>query len=428
MDPVAEHRVSLLGASFRRFEDPLKSRDPRVKAVVAALKQVEIAPAPRAHFRAELRTQLVAIAPRLVSEGVAAESAMVDIVPRPAEKEAPAPEPAAAHATGSWLRAIPIARPLGIVTALVAAFLVVLGGAVWMSQKALPGDALYGLKRASENVELQLASSPQDRAQDYLDFAATRVDEARALVGRTSAMGSGVNAGGISAHTASLITSTLASADSDVKNASQLLGSQAVKTDSARPLNAMTAWAPSQLQRLRELAAVLPNDSLRARTMTSTHLVSAALHRAKTLAAKVNCGAAATSGSDDLGPVPASSCTTPSAKPVRPSSTGHKSGRHHSSSGQQPGSVTLPSVPAVVGGGSSGTKGGTSGSSAGGATSSTHTPPIVLPTLPNPLPTQVQPSVGLTKCGLAANLGKLIIINIDLCKLLGGTPHPTGTG
>src|SRR5436190_1987747 len=137
MAEMAEHRVSMLGSSLRRFEDPTRSADPRIRAVVAGLRTLEIAPPARAHFRAELRAQ--------------------------------------------------------------------------------PGDALYGLKRASENVELSLASGPTDKANLLLDFAKTRADEVNQLLSRASsvAVGRGATASGqISSHTADLIRSTLASADS----------------------------------------------------------------------------------------------------------------------------------------------------------------------------------------------------------------------
>ncbi len=79
------------------------------------------------------------------------------------------------------LRAVRLGRPLTVTASLVTAFVVLLGGAVWMSRKALPGDTLYGLKRASERVQLATAGSDTERAQDHLDFAATRAREVQAL-------------------------------------------------------------------------------------------------------------------------------------------------------------------------------------------------------------------------------------------------------
>src|SRR4051812_7061057 len=89
MTQMGEHRVSMLG-SLRRYEDPARSSDPRIRAVVAGLSTLEIAPPARAHFRAELRSQLVAVAPRLVAEGLSAEATPM---PRAVIAEKPRPLP-----------------------------------------------------------------------------------------------------------------------------------------------------------------------------------------------------------------------------------------------------------------------------------------------------------------------------------------------
>lgn len=62
--------------------------------------------------------------------------------------------------------------------ALMLLFVVTLGAGVARAQSSLPGDTLYPVKRASEQVRLQLARSPASRAALFLDLAARRVDEA----------------------------------------------------------------------------------------------------------------------------------------------------------------------------------------------------------------------------------------------------------
>ncbi|RYJ03286.1 MAG: hypothetical protein EON52_18100, partial [Actinomycetales bacterium] len=57
-------------------------------------------------------------------------------------------------------------------------------GAVGMvsgSANAVPGDALYGVKRGVEQVELSLRQSPESRGTYQLQRAATRLTEAKAL-------------------------------------------------------------------------------------------------------------------------------------------------------------------------------------------------------------------------------------------------------
>src|SRR4051812_30058135 len=294
MTAMGEHRVPLLGNAWRRNDDPAASRDPRVRAVVGALATLP-APELNAEYKAELRAQLVAITPRIVADSAEA-GRMIDIVParearprptphgRPAAA-APAPRGAARHADGVFarLRGVHLGRPLTVAASVIVAFALLLGGAVVMSRKALPGDALYGLKRASERFELATAGSDVDKAKDYLHFAANRAGEAKAL-----SSGSG------DAETARLITNTLHSSDSDVRAAARLLGTSAVRHSSSAPLATMTAWAPAQLSRLQALAAALSDPALRAEALSSVRLVQAAQARATALAGKLGCSCLST--------------------------------------------------------------------------------------------------------------------------------------
>lgn len=55
------------------------------------------------------------------------------------------------------------------------------GGTVAAAQNDLPGQALYGLKRATERVELRLAGNAETRAELNLLFAARRMVETQAI-------------------------------------------------------------------------------------------------------------------------------------------------------------------------------------------------------------------------------------------------------
>src|SRR5687767_15440835 len=68
--------------------------------------------------------------------------------------------------------------------AMVAAIVAVLGcgGAVAASASALPGDALYGIKRATERVSLAMHRDPVGRAALHLQFASTRAQEVQELL------------------------------------------------------------------------------------------------------------------------------------------------------------------------------------------------------------------------------------------------------
>jgi len=410
MTGMGEHRVPLLGTAWRRNDDPATSRDPQVRAVVGALATLP-APELNAEFRAELRAQLVAITPRIVAES-AQTGRMVDIVPaaparprpmphgRPAARPVPAPRGGARHADGvlARLRGSNFARPLTVAASVIVAFALLLGGAVVMSRKALPGDALYGLKRASERFELATAGSAVDKAKDYLEFATNRANEAKSLSGHAG-----------NADTAQLIGGTLNSADSDVRAAARLLGTNAVQHHSSKPLAAMRSWAPGQEQRLAALVAALSDPTLRAQAQSSLRLVRAAEARAVALAGKMGCGCLTTANADALGPKPCTNCNAPA---VIPHKTTAPAGRHS-------GTKTHPH------------KNG-QGTASG---RSHHVGPVVGPTpSSNPTPTQPNPSqshpislpslptgsvslpVSASSCGVTVKLPIIGGVNVGLCS------------
>jgi hypothetical protein len=422
MSEMSEHRVPMLGSSWRRNQDPALSRDPRVRAVVGALATL---PAPRMgdDYRAELRAQLVAITPRIVTES-AQTSPMVDIVPGPTARLRPTPqgartrgtERAPARHSDSFLdriRRIHLGRPLAVAAAVVAAFAVLLGGAVVMSKKSLPGDALYGLKRASENFELATAGSDTEKAGDYLDFARTRAQEVKDLLGRSSAAGApGVPAaGGLSSGTQKLIRSTLGSADSDVEAASRLLATQAVRRSSATPLTALINWAPAQLNRLRTIATAMPSGSLHDRAVTSVLIVQAAQGRAAALKSEVGCGCLTNTGHDALGPVPCSPCDAPISIPNQPQQQGNQPPRTTpTTKGAAPGTSPVPGQATSSGPAAPQPTGSSGGSGSGSASSPGLHLPSVIPSISPSVP------VDLNSCGASVSLPILGGIDLNLCK------------
>ncbi|MFD8481305.1 DUF5667 domain-containing protein [Kitasatospora sp. NPDC059673] len=60
-----------------------------------------------------------------------------------------------------------------------------LGGVAAASTNALPGDALYGMKRGLEGLRLDWADNDSERGALLLQQASTRLDEAQSLIGRT---------------------------------------------------------------------------------------------------------------------------------------------------------------------------------------------------------------------------------------------------
>ncbi len=100
-------------------------------------------------------------------------SSRAQFLTRAAELRAPA-----RRGFTNWLLA-----PRALATGLAIVLALVIGtyGVVSASTQSLPGDALYGVKRAAEQAQLLLAPDPQSRAQLEEAFAARRVREAQAL-------------------------------------------------------------------------------------------------------------------------------------------------------------------------------------------------------------------------------------------------------
>jgi hypothetical protein len=255
---------------------------------------------------------------------------------------------------------------------LLTALVLVLGSAVWLSRSALPGDVLYGVKRASENTELALAGSTTEKGKLKLQFAGNRIGEVGKLIPGTGALALGpglVADGALSAHTAGLIEQTLASADDDIRAAAQMLGDVAVSSGSPDTLDALIAWAPPQLHAMHAIALRLPNGATRGAAVATWQLIRDARARAVQLEADLGCGCLTRSGSDELGPRP---CTHPCANPHAPGTPGRsgvssgpssapRSGNGGQPTGQpttQPGApggpgnpqVTYPGGPARPGG------------------------------------------------------------------------------
>jgi Domain of unknown function (DUF5667) len=346
-----------LVSALRSYPDPASSTDPLIRGLVQRLAAVPPPPGPSAEFSAQLHAQLVAVTPRLVADG----------------------------ATGTvrrgWrglrLRRFPLRKPLAVVGALVVIFALLLGGAVWLSGSSLPGDSLYGLKRASENVQLSLTGGTAARAKEYLSLAKRRANEVSALLSRASALAAGAGpqaADGISARSAKLISDTLGDADSDLRNASRLLTEQAVDNRSADPLRLLLGAVPDQISRLGSIVNRILPGQLHDRAVASEQLATRVLDRANRLRAHLGCSCLTGTATDDLGPLPCSTpCAAPSATAGTPISPGvpgrpgmHGPGSAPHSSGGAPAPPTTRATITGSGAGASQPAAGSSSAPANG--------------------------------------------------------------
>jgi hypothetical protein len=328
----ARHRTPLRGG-LRSYPNPSSSIDPRIRLVVARLSAM---PAARIAvpdtFRSELRQQLVAITPRIVAESQAATASQLPALNRAGKAAPAAPQPGPGTAARRSLR-----RPVIALLAVTAFFVLLLGGALWRSGGTLPGDSLYSLKRAGENLQLSLLSGNAARGEKYLNLAGDRADEVRSLLSRDSAtaLGSGPQAAGVvSPHIAGLVTSTLDNEDSDVRDGTRLLTSNAASTGNVGPLNSMIVWSPSQLAKLNGIAGLLPAGQLYDRVLESVTTAQSALIRAVQIRAVAGSPCLASAPTDAYGPLPVTQCAIPA-----PSST--------SSAAPAPGSPTSLPTPKI---------------------------------------------------------------------------------
>jgi Domain of unknown function (DUF5667) len=278
---------------------------------------------------------------------------------------------------------------------LVAALLVLVALAsltVVFSRGALPGDSLYGVKRASEDAELQFARGDEARGWKYLDLARTRAQEVGDLTGRQ------VNA--------PVFTSTLTVMDQQMTDGVRLLnGIAAGRADDALLVREQ-AWAVAQYGLLLDLVARLP-ASVQPDAVSSMLLLRQVVERVVLLRGSLSCDCLGTSGSDGLGPLPCVPCTARASGTPPPAAATTPNGPAAPTSSPTPGappaSRPVPprptSAPPTATGGGGGplplpTGGGGNPLPSGGGgrplPTSVPVPTVPVPTVPGlPLPTSI---------------------------------------
>ncbi|MEU8255972.1 DUF5667 domain-containing protein [Micromonospora inaquosa] len=223
-------------------------------------------------FRTGLRAMLLATAER---EGLGSTPAV-------------ASEPTATTARGRLLPAVTArrARARGAILVGIAAGAIAVSGISAASENAVPGDALYGMKRSTERAQLALASSDISRGQLFLDFARTRLGEAAKLRGDRI---------GYSA--------VLDDMDADTRQGVRLLTSAAVQRAESGSLDTLNTFVSSQRRAVRGLLDGSTRVD-RDRTHRSLLLLDSIRERSDELRAAITCGLPAPTASDALGPAP----------------------------------------------------------------------------------------------------------------------------
>jgi hypothetical protein len=280
-----------------------------------------------------------------------------------------------------------------------------LGTLAALSTDAQPGDVLYGVKRGTEQTQLALAGD--DRGLTLLEFARTRLDELAALTDPAAAD----------------VVALLDTMDTQTQEGAALLTGQAVEGRDPAPVDGLTDWAGRQTAELSALQPRLPARSA-AESQASLDLLADVSRRATGLRTALGCaGGPATTGTDELGPVPAECPAEAPATGSPPEAPSGDTGGVHSDDEPAPGRAGAPAAPpadsaapplhpapapgpapsAPNGGGVSGDRGsGTSSGGHGGPapvvpdTPAVDEPPRPLPELPLPDPeTPAQPQAPL---------------------------------
>ena len=254
-----------------------------------------------------------------------------------------------------------------------------LAALVAVSTDARPGDALYAIKRGTEQTHLALAGDA--RGETLLDLAATRLGELAELGDADP----------------TLLLDTLRTMDDQTTEGAAWLTARAVSTEDAGPLEVLESWTTEQADGLSALAPRLPDGTADA-ARASLGLLSDVAVRLDGLQSTLDCaGGPAVDGADDLGPVPGS-CTSqevftppgggPGA-PVPDSAPGGPAPSDPSGTPSDP--APVPGGPAVPGGPTAG--GGSDGGSESRPGGGLEVPPAVpggpslpLPSVPPELP------------------------------------------
>jgi len=193
---------------------------------------------PRAEFSADLRDRLMSAAPDALAAGPAAAATESDS------------EVAEKLTVGHLTDPVTRRRHQRRVTTLVAAMIVAGGtaSAGYASQAALPGDTLYPVKRAIENLDAGFASGTRDKGETLLADAGTRLGEIRDMTA-----GPAVDSG--------QVNRTLETYADQAARASDLLLSDYDATQDPASIKALRDFAATGTRTLTGFHAVLPAET-----------------------------------------------------------------------------------------------------------------------------------------------------------------------
>lgn len=183
-----------------------------------------------------------------------------------------------------------VRKRFGVLVTAVAAIAVLAGVAATVSKNALPGDALYGVKRVTESTGGLFTFGEQSEATRQLGLAQTRMDEVQGMLQSGAAPDS------------ASITSAMDDFDAATAGGSRMILS-AERTSNGSDLADLRTWATAQSSRMSEMKASFPaaNTSDAEESMA---LLDRVLVRTEALRSRTGCTDGDSASVDDLGPLP----------------------------------------------------------------------------------------------------------------------------
>ncbi|WP_414936088.1 DUF5667 domain-containing protein [Amycolatopsis sp. cmx-11-51] len=182
-------------------------------------------------------------------------------------------------------------RAIANLAAAAVALVLTLGGiTLLLSKDALPGDPLYGIKRAGESTALSLTFDEQDKAKKHLDFATNRVGE----LGELTRQG---------ASTGAYFTG-LADFETDLRAGVSQLTSIVTDQGGQIRLSELRIWARQQSDRLGLQVGQAPAGA-RDKFAAVRVLLDKVQARTTDLGSRLVCYTITTGSSDELGALPA---------------------------------------------------------------------------------------------------------------------------
>ncbi|MCW0212316.1 MAG: DUF5667 domain-containing protein [Pseudonocardia sp.] len=204
------------------------------------------------------------------------------------------------------------------------ALIAIAGGGALVARNALPGDALYAMKRASESTGTVFTFGDDALGHRHLDLAATRLGEIKQMVEDGSP-------------DAALVGAALQQFRTSATTGSATLLGDGAPTSTE--LGDLRTWTTEQAALMRELSPSLPAAS-RTDIQQSYALLNAMNQRAEALRARTACGEVV-AGNDELGAIPATTdCVPTSTVTSAPSGQAEQQTQRTTTQSTQSGSTT----------------------------------------------------------------------------------------